>query len=239
MEKNVSAMSVRTFYNIGAWAALLHFVSMVAIILVEILLGPKPATAEEFFLIQQNSYLEALLRGDFLLVFLVGAYLGTFPALFMALKNINWVAAFFATLFTTIAVVMTFANESTFALLHLGEQFALADNETLRIQLLAAGEAVIAADMWNSTGGYMSGFLAQGSGVIISLVMLKSKNFGKITAIAGLAGNAMDLIQHSFYPFMTEFAKAIHPIMGVFYAVWFIMLARDLFRLTKKTKFNR
>jgi hypothetical protein len=91
----------------------------------------------------------------------------------------------FAILFTFVAVTTGFATHSGFSLIHLSDQYAAATTEAQRIQLLATGEAVLAADMWNSSGAYMSGILLQGAGIIISVVMLCSKNFSKVTAYAG------------------------------------------------------
>jgi uncharacterized membrane protein YedE/YeeE len=100
-----------------------------------------------------------------------------------------------------------------------------------RAQLLAAGEAVLAADMWHSSGGFAAGILLQGSGVLISLVMLKSRNFSKITAWTGLLGNGFDLVQHLLHLFAPAIAGVILMIAGPFYLVWFPMLARDLLQL--------
>ena len=222
---------LRTIYRIGGYAALIQLGSILTLLIVGIIVGSKPVSAEEYFAIHESSRLIAILRGDFFLLFLVGAYLGTFPALYVALKPINHVAVFFATLFTFIAVIIIFATESTFALLHLGNQYAVSVSEAEQIRLITAAEAVIAADMWNSTAAYIGGIFAQGSGVIISLAMLRSKEFSKITAIAGLTGNAIDLCQHLAHPFTEDFSAIIHPVMGIFYFIWFPMLARDFFRL--------
>lgn len=221
----------KSLYTIGGAAALLQLAAILAMILVQAVLGPKPANAEEAFVIQQSSYLAVMLRGDFLLLFLIGAYLGTFPALFVALRQIDMVAVFFATLFTLMAVTLAFATEPTFSLLHLGSQYATATSQAARAQLVAAGEAIIAANGWNSSAGYMTGILLQGGGVIISLVMLRSKEFSKVTALAGLLGNAFDLVQHILHPFAPSLSATIQMVMGPFYLVWFPMLARDLFRL--------
>ena len=224
---------IKSIYRIGAYAALLQLGSILVLLLVEIFVGPKPATAEEYFAIHESSRFAAIMRGDFLLLFLVGAYLGTFPALYLALRPINHAAVFFATLFTFIAVINIFATESTFALLHLGNQYAMAVGEAEQIRIVTAAEAIIAADIWHSTAAYSGGIFCQGSGVAISIVMLRSKDFSKITAISGLTGNALDLIQHMVHPFTEDFSAIIHPVMGIFYVVWFPMLAWDFFRLAK------
>ena len=220
----------KPLYRIGAVAALVQLAAVLAYAVALAVLGPKPVSAEEFFAIQQSSRLASVLRGDFLLLVLIAGYLGTFPALYVALRRVSPVASMFATLFTLIAVTLCFASESTFALLYLGDQYATASAELLRAQFLAAGEAVIAADMWHSSGAYLSGILLQGGGVIISLVMLRSKDFSKVTAIAGLLGNTLDLTQHLLHPFAPSVSATIQMLMGPFYLVWFPMLARDLFR---------
>ncbi len=226
--------NTKSFFTIGWMAALLQLISIVTYSVILAVLGPKPTSAEQYFALQQSDPLGALLRGDFLLLFLIGGYFGTFPALYLTLKKVNPAAALFATLFTFVAVTVCFATESTFALRHLAEQFAVALTDAQRSQLLSAGEAVIASDMWNSSGAYVSGFLLQGGGVIISLVMLRSRDFSKVTAVAGLLGNAFDLVQHLLHPFAPSISAPIQMLMGPFYLVWFPMLARDFMRLSKR-----
>jgi hypothetical protein len=226
----------RSLYIIGGIAALVQLAAILAYMIVMAVLGPKPASVEEYFLVQQGSKLAALLRGDFLWLWMIGSYFGTFPALWWAFRRLSPLAATFATLFTFVAVTVCFASESTFGLLHLGDQYATATDEAVRSQILAAGRAVIASDMWHSSGAYVSGILMQGGGVIISLAMLRSKDFSKVTAIAGLLGNGLDLTQHVLTPFVPALAGTIQILMGPFYLVWFPMLARDFFRLARKDK---
>jgi hypothetical protein len=85
--------------------------------------------------------------------------------------------------------------------------------------------------MWNSSAAYMSGILLQGAGVVISLIMLKSNDFSKVTAYSGLLANGLDLVQHIIHPFAPPASAIISSIMGLFYLVWFPMLGWDLLRL--------
>jgi hypothetical protein len=223
----------KKLYPIGGIAALIQLTAILTYTIAMALLGTKPSHAQEYFGVYQYNPVFFMLHGDFLLLFLIGGYLGTFPALYFALRKVDPVGAMFATLFTFVAVTVCFSTESTFALRYLAERYATFGSAQ-HAQLLAAGEAVIASDMWHSSGAYVSGFLMQGGGVIISLVMLKSKDFSKVTAIAGLLGNALDLTQHLLHPFAPSIAAPIQMLMGPFYLVWFPMLARDFFRLAKK-----
>jgi hypothetical protein len=241
MEKAFSSIdnfNPKNLYTIGGIAALIQLAAILSYTVALAMLGPKPASIEDYFLVHQGSKLAAVLRGDFLLLLLIAPYFGTFPALWWALRRCSPLAATFATLFTFVAVTVCFSSESTFALLHLGDQYAAATSETVRSQILAAGRSVIASDMWHSSGAYVSGILMQGGGVIISLVMLRSKDFSKVTAITGLLGNALDLTQHMLTPFVPSIAGTIQMLMGPFYLVWFPMLARDLFKLANKVKYE-
>lgn len=238
MDKTVFETKIfdrKRLYTIGAAASLLQLVVILTYSVVTAALGPRITSAEEFFTVQQSSRLVSLVRMDFLLLILIGLYLGNFPALFLALWRVKPIPTLFATLFTVIAVVLSFANESTFALFHLGDLYAAAGTGAQRAQFLAAGEAVIAAGWWNSSNSYVTGILLQGSGVIISLVMLRSKDFSKVTAYTGLLGNGFDLIQHILHPFAPAIAAPIQMFMGIFYFVWFPMLARDFFKLAKES----
>jgi len=230
-ESTIVDKGLKILYITGGVAAFLQLSCILGLFVVMSVLGPKPTSAEEYFTIQQSSRMASVLRGDFLLLILIGLYLFTFSALYVALRRVNPVYTALATLFTFIAVTITFASESTFSLLHLGDQFAAAATEAQRTQFLAAGEAVIASDMWHSSGAYMSGILLQGAGVIISVVMLRSKDFSKVTAYAGLLANAIDLAQHIIHPFAPSISATLSMIMGPFYFVWFPMLGRDLLRL--------
>ncbi len=220
----------KSLYTLGGVAAILQLIVILVYSVLLGVLGPKPVSAAEYFSIYQSSKVQAFLRGDFLLLVLIGLYLGTFPALYAALRRLSPVYAALATLFTLLAVAGTFATESSFSLLHLGEQYVNATSEAMRTQFLAAGEAVIASDMWNSSAAYMGGILLQGSGVMISVIMLRSKDFSKVTAYSGLLGNGFDLMQHILHPFLPSVSTFLSFLM-VFYLIWYPMLARDLLRL--------
>ena len=221
----------KSLYTIGAAAVLLQLATTLALIVITAALGTKPLTAQEYFAVYQESKLAGVLRDDFTSLFIIALYLGTIPALYFALRKVNAAYTTLAALFALVGVAVCFATHSGFSMLHLSDQYAAATTDAQRAQFLAAGEAIIAADMWNSSGAYMSGILLQGAGVILSLVMLRSKDFSKITAYAGLLGNGFDLIQHILHPFAPAISSAIILFMGLFYLAWFPMLARDLLKL--------
>jgi uncharacterized membrane protein YciS (DUF1049 family) len=220
----------KSFYKIGGVAALMQFIVTLAIILVSFTLGAKPDSAQEYFTILQNDRLAGLLRDDFSSLIVIALYLGLFPALYLALRRLNQAYVAFVTALIFIGVTNGFAAHSGFSMIYLGDRYAAATSAAQRAQLLAAGEAVIASDLWNSSAGYMTGIL-QGAGVLISAIMLRSQAFSKATAYAGLLGNGFDLAQHILHPFAPSVSAPLMMIMGPFYLAWFPLLARDLFRL--------
>lgn len=238
-ESGLSASSRSTLYSLGGVAAWLKLGVLLAYMVVAAVYGPRPTSATEFFAYQQESTLKALLTGDFLFLVMFAMYLVTFPALFIALRRINPTGALLATLATIVAVTLGFANESTLAMLHLGEQYANATTTAQQAPYLAAGEAVMAAGWWTSSASYMTGILLQGGGVIISLIMWRSPAFSKLTAASGLLGNGLDLIQHVIHPFAPMLSETIKLGMGIFYLIWFPMLGRDLLRLGRENRHSQ
>jgi hypothetical protein len=160
-------------------------------------------------------------------------YLFLSPALYYALRRVSTAYTTLATLMLLVIVASTISTHSGFSLMFLSDKYAAAANEAQRAQILAAGEAVLASDIWNSSGALFSVLFMQGGGVVLSLVMLRSKDFSKLTAWSGLIANGADLLQHMLHYFFPETASFIFIFFGSAYILWYPMLARDLLRLAK------
>ena len=196
-------------------------------------LDGKPTTAEAYYQMYQGSLLVAFIRDDFSSLIIIALYLGLFLGLYGALRRSQPALMTLASALLLIGVTAGFATHSGLSLFHLSQQYAAAVSAEQRAQLVAAGEAVLATNMWNSSGGYLAGILLQGYGVIVSLIMLRSPRFSKVTAYAGLLSNGLDLLQHLIHPFAPALVEPILRVAGPFYLIWFPMLARDLFRLAQ------
>jgi len=231
--------NLKSLYIIAGVAALLQLATILVMTIVIGSLGPTPGSPEEYYAVFKADRLGGILRSDFSSLIIIALYLGTFPGLYAALKRVNSAYTAVAALLTFIAVTTAFATNSGFSMLNLSDQYAAATTEAQRSQILAAGHAVIASDMWNSSGGYMAGMLLQGSGVLISLIMMRSKDFSKVTAYTGLLGNAFDLAQHLIHPFAPSISEVLLRVSGPFYLAWFVMLARDFFRLGRGALLGR
>jgi len=221
-------------YRIGAICSALQLTTIVAYIFVVALVGPRVTGAEAFFQAQQASFWTSLLRLDLMMMFLIGLYLGNFPALLVSLWKHKPLLTAFAGGFTFIAVILSFAGESTFAMLHLGEKYLNASNAIERSQIVASGEAILASGWWNSTGSYVTGVLLQAGGIMISVAMLSSSHFHKTTAIAGIVGNSFDLVQHMLSPFIPGITEYLS-IGMLGYLIWYPMMSYDLLVLSKRS----
>lgn len=218
-------------YKVGGVAALMQLACVLVIFIVSFALGPKPNIASEYYALLQANKFTGLLRSDLASLLIIALYLGTFSGICAALRRAHGAYAALATTLVFLGVTICLATDSVLSMLYLSNQYAAATTDAMRSQLLTAGEAVIASDLWHSSGGFIAGILLQGGGVLISLVMLRSKDFSKVTAYAGLVANGADLAQHIIRLFAPPIANTILIAGGSFYLVWFPMMARDLFVL--------
>jgi len=217
----------------GGSAAIVQLFSILIIMITIPLFGLRPETIEEFFTLYSQNRLEAILRDDFSSLVIIAMYLFTFPAMYMILKRTYPLISAFIIIGVLIAVTICFSGHSGLSLVFLSEQFANATSDLDRLRLMAAGEAILAGDMWHSSAGFISGILLQGAGVVFSLIMLRTSSFSKVTAYSGLVGNSFDLIQHLFHSVIPDLSTYAMVVAGPAYIIWFIMLARDLIKNSK------
>ena len=92
---------------------------------------------------------------------------------------------------------------------------------------LAAGEALLA----NGTGIYLSLLLVLLSGLLISIVMLRSTVFSKATAYTGLLANVFALGYFVALVFAPALVWLPPSISAPFRLIWYILIAVRLFKL--------
>lgn len=218
-------------FQIGGLSAWVQLSWLLILIIVSSTLGTSPETVEGYFSMYAENPLLGLLRDDVTSLILILLYIGLMPGIVLALWREKPVIILFITLFTALVVITSVATQSSFALLHLAERYAVAETAAEQNQLLAAGEAVLATNMWNSTSGFVNGILLQGSGVMLSFVMLRSRKFGTLTGYAGIIANGFDLLQHVLHLFAPAAAGIIITLAGPFYLLWYPLMGRDLLRL--------
>jgi hypothetical protein len=200
-------------------------------ILQMVLIGGQPATARAGFEMLQANRLIGLLRLDVLTLLVMPLYYPLFLALHLSLERLRPAAVTLASLLAFAGVTLVLATPSAFSFVTLSDKFALAASEAERSMLLAAGEAVLASDMWHGSGPLVGGILVQTAAVVFSAVMLRSGDFGRATSLVGLGMHSLDLAHVLIGLFVPAAGAALLFVAGPLYLVWFPLLARDLFRL--------
>lgn len=212
----------------AAWILLVYCLITLAQI---VTLGGPPATADETFRVLQENKIVGLLRLDLLTVVAMPFYFALFLGLYAALSRVNLVTAALSTGLVFVGVTLFLTTPSVFSLAYLSDQFASATTEAQQSVYLAAGEAMIASDMWHSTAALMAGLFVQIAGVLISVVMLHGRVFSKLTAYIGLLTFGLDLAHILVGLFSAGFGFVLMAIAGPLYLLWFPLVGRRLHQL--------
>lgn len=162
----------------------------------------------------------------------VAAYVAANPAFDMLTLSGQYATA---EAYLLSGTLLGLANHSAFSFIVLSDQYALATTAAEQARLLAAGDALIAGDMWHSTAGFMAGVMMQGGFMWLSWLVWRTPGFHKATAVSGFVANGLDWL----HLFVGLVAPAVGFTMlyigGVFYLAWFPLLARDLWRWGRTT----
>ena len=199
-----------------------------------VVLGGQPPTAAEAFSLLQNSRVLGLLRLDLPTMLALPMYYFVFLGLFAALRRSD---AAYATLSTSLAfagVTLVLATPTALSMLSLSEKHAAATTEPMRVQFLAAGEAVLATDIWHGTGAIIGGLLLQSGAVLISVVMLRSKVFTKTVAYVGIVTHGIDLAHELLGPLVPGAGFVLMAIAGPLYLIWFPLVGHRLLQLGRR-----
>ncbi len=219
--------------GIGGVAAMILFAYCIITLIVLLTFGGPPGTAEETFTLLQNNKLAGLLRLDLLTVVFMPAYYLLFAGFYAALRRVQGAISALTTALAFVGVTLFLATPSIFSMVHLSDQYAAATTEAKKTLYLAAGEAIIASDMWHGTGAIAGGMFLLSAGVLISIVMLQTKVFSSVTAYVGLVTNGLDLARIFVGSFVPGVGVVLMAIAGVLYLVWFPLVGRRLCQLAR------
>jgi hypothetical protein len=215
----------------GGIAAFLQLVCVILTMLVVFTTGGEPTSAVEYFSLLGNNRLIGLVRSDIPSIATIALYTLTLFGLYAALRHQHPGGMALTTALGFAGVILWLGSHSLLSMLSLSDQYAAAINETQRSQLLAAGEAVIASDMWHSTGSFISGIFLQGSTTLISILMLKSNVFSRGTAWVGILAHGIDLVHVILMVFIPALGAILMAVAGPLYPFWFFMVGRRLIQL--------
>ncbi len=218
--------------SIVAWVLLAYSLATMMILVV---IGVQPATAQEGFRMLQENRLIGLLRLDVLSILVMPLYYVLFLSLYAALKRTGGAVVSLATLLVFAGVTLFLATPSAFSWLSLSDKFAVASSAAEKAQLLAAGEAILTSDMWHGSGALIGGILLQTGTLLVSIAMLWSKGFGKLTAWVGIVTHGLDLLHIPLEMLFPGMGNPLMAVAGPLYLVWFPLVAYRFFKLGQGT----
>ena len=221
----------KSLFWFGGLACMILILYSIITMLIMTILGTPPVTIEKCFSMLNQHRVNGLLRLDILTVFVMPLYYLLFYCIYQALRKSNQEVVSLSTIIIFAGLTLFLATPSVFSLLHLSDKYALASTEMEKNQLLAAGQAIIASDMWHGTGARIGGILIQSGALLISIIMLKSNVFNKFTAITGIVTHGLDFLHIIIVFFSPVIGVILMAVAGPLYLVWFPLIGVRLFRL--------
>jgi hypothetical protein len=222
----------RGLLRLGAVAALILLLYSVVTMVVLTLVGMPPSTAAECFAMLQQGRIIGLLRLDILtaFVYMPFCYL-LFLGIYVALRRTNGARALLGTVLVFVGITLFLATPSPLSMLVLSDKYALAATDAQRSQFLAAGEAILASDMWHGTGAFIGSMLLQSGALLISILMLQGRVFGRATAYVGILTHGLDLVHLVLLLLVPGLGEILMAIAGTLYLIWFPLVGLRLFQL--------
>lgn len=217
--------------QVGGVAAFILVVYSLATLVQFVAMGGPPTTAAEAFSLLQNNRIVGLLRLDLPTVLAVPLYYFVFLGLFAALRRPDCAYVTLSTALAFVGVTLFLAMPSSLSMIPLSEKYAAAKTEAARAQFEAAGEAILATDIWHGTGAFVGGILMQSAAVLVSAVMLRSNVFSRTIAYVGILTHGLDLAHIVLGVLLPAVGVVLMAVAGPLYLIWFPLVGRRLLQL--------
>ncbi len=220
-------------YRIGGTAALIIAVLLVCEIII-FTVWPQPSTVIGYFTLFRGNWLVGLLDLDLLGMVGYVLFVPVILAIYVALRRVNEAFMAIATALFFVGISVYFATNTAFSLLSLSDQYAAATTEAERSMFLAAGQAMLTT--FNVGAFQVSYVIVSAAWLMISVVMLRSRVFGRVAACSGILTGATAIgavaLEHTpvigdiFVLLLSVYFAAI-----VFLVIWVVLIGRRLFQL--------
>jgi hypothetical protein len=226
----------KSLYKIGAAAALIVVLAALVEMIITFFPGgsTSPETAIDWFTLFQDNWFLGLRNLGLLNIVITVLGIPTFFALYAAHRRVNQAYAALAMITSFIGIAVFLATNRAFPMLELSSRYAAATTDAQRSMLVAAGQAMLSVGKSHTPGTFMGFLLSEVAGITISVVMLRSRIFSKVTAYAGMLGFVLLLIFEicsSFVPALIGVAMIIAMGGGILSMTWYILIARRLLQL--------
>jgi hypothetical protein len=224
-------------YKAGAYCAILIIIIYLIDLIFVIKYGPVVTkSVPEIFEIFQKNRIIGLLQSFSLDIVAAIIRLPLMLALFVSLIKIkkSFYPLILSLIFGFIGITVYLSYNSVFSMLHLSDLYASTDNMELKKQLIAIGYTYLSSFDANGIQPFISFTFFGIWGILLSIIMFKSKDYGRVMAIIGMVGFILEQGPPAgIYP---QFWKEIDPILigigGVFIIVWYLLVFIKLIRLS-------
>jgi hypothetical protein len=211
------------------------FYSLITIVILSVFGGPPSTAAEAFSMLETNRIL-GLLRMDLLTIIFLPLYYLIFLGIFLALNGKKNPWSIIALLSVFVGVTLFLGTPSVLSLLNLSDKYTTATSENQQNQFIAAGEAILASDMWHGTGAILGGIFIQFGALVFSILMLPGNVFNKLTAYVGIITHGLDFAHFFFLFFIPPVGVILLAIAGTLYLLWFPLIGVRLIQIGKQAQ---
>jgi hypothetical protein len=215
----------RTLYRAAGVAAAIT-AALVPVQLAVFAAYPFPETVTGWFQLLQGNPLAGLVDLDLLLVVDNVLLVVIALALYVVLRPVSPSVTTMATGLWLLAIVLFIASNPALELLSLSDRFAAATTEAERSAALAAGQALLAG--WDGTAFQVAYVLGQVAGIMVGLVMLRSRRFGRATPYTLITGNLV-----GFGLYLPTVGLTISAFSGLVLWAWYLLIARRFLQLDR------
>ena len=223
----------RGLYRVAGVAALITVLVMVAEMVITLFPGEGRGgvdvmtVADWFDLFLDNSFMGLRNLG---LMNMVSIFftIPIYVALYMIHRRGHGAFAALAAILYFVGAAIYLAGNTAFSMLALSHGYAAAASEADRTMILAAGKALLARGETHTAGTFLGFLFLDGAGIAISGVMLRSKIFGRVAALAGILGYLFLLLYDifsSFIPMMFASAMLFVLVGGPLSLLWDVLVS--------------
>lgn len=234
LDVEIQASRWKDLYIIGGICGILISVITILGIVIYFIWPFQPglrSPAEIFSTIHTNPF-SGLMSLDFVMVVVSFITIPFFLALYVSTKQANESYALIALVFGLISCVLIFVCRPIAEMFSLSNQYATATTEIARNQYLAAGQTF--STLFNGTPWILYFLSYNVEYLITSLLMLRVKEFSKITAYSGIFLSIGVLSPLAvIIPNLASVFTLLNLVTTSIWTIWLVLVARTLFRLAK------
>lgn len=214
-------------YRIGAWLGVIAVV-LIPISIAVFVIWPPPETVGGHFARFQENWLLGLLGIDLIYLVTNLLMLPLVLVLYLVLRSVNGSLMLLGTILVLIGTIALVAANPLVEMSTLSNRYAAATSDVERTLYLTAGEVFLTG--YTGTAYHAHYVLGAIGLLLVSLVMLRSSIFSRLTAFAGIVANVV-----AFGLYVPRIGVTLSAISGIGYLVWLVLVLRTLFQLSRLT----